>query len=329
MAGSLVVLAVFVVYERHRIKTVGSPLVVLGLFRARTFTAGMMVWLLFWIALGGFFLVWTLYMQVGLGWTPLRAGLTGATFAIGAAAGAGTSVQVLTPRFGRKVLTTGALLNALAFVWYGWVAYHYGPSVTTWEMLAPLVLAGIGFGLVVAPIIDLILTGVPTRDAGSASGLLNTTQQVGMALGVALVGVLFFAQLDHDSGRGVDKVTPAVQQELTAAGIPAAQQNQIITGFRACVRDRSAATDPTAVPASCRTGATGPQAERLQALLTSSGAQANSHNFARTFALTLQYAVGLLVLVFLGMFFLPRRAEVSALEAEMSALDETDRQPVT
>jgi hypothetical protein len=64
----------------------------------------MVAWLIFWIALGGFFLVWTLYMQVGLGWTPLRAGLTAVAFAVGAAAGSGMSVQVLTPRFGRRVL---------------------------------------------------------------------------------------------------------------------------------------------------------------------------------------------------------------------------------
>src|SRR5215475_6575620 len=89
MAGSVIVMAVFVVWERWRTNTVGSPLVVLSLFRARAFTAGMTVWTIFWIALGGFFLVWTLYMQVGLGWTPLHAGLTAASFAVGAAAGAG------------------------------------------------------------------------------------------------------------------------------------------------------------------------------------------------------------------------------------------------
>ena len=57
--------------------------------------------------------------------------------------------------------------------------------------------------------IDLILTDVPVEDAGSASGLLNTTQQVGMALGVALVGVLFFTHLDNGSDYGVDEVTPS------------------------------------------------------------------------------------------------------------------------
>jgi hypothetical protein len=67
MGGSVIVMAVFLVYERWRSERVGSPLVSLGLFRARAFTSGMAVWTIFWIALGGFFLVWTLYMQVRLG----------------------------------------------------------------------------------------------------------------------------------------------------------------------------------------------------------------------------------------------------------------------
>ncbi|WP_205856172.1 MFS transporter, partial [Phytoactinopolyspora endophytica] len=179
MAGGALVLAVFVAYERRRTRTVGSPLVVLNLFQARAFTVGMAMWLIFWVALGGFFLVWTLYMQVGLGWTPLRAGLTAASFAVGAGAGSGLSVQVLTPRFGRRVLMAGALLNAAGFVAYLWVASRSGPEIDSWQMVSPLIVAGVGFGLVVAPMIDLVLTDVPVRDAGSASGLLSTVQQLG------------------------------------------------------------------------------------------------------------------------------------------------------
>src|SRR5215475_9606949 len=98
MGGSAVVMAVFVGYEQWRTRRARSPLVVLSLFRGRSFTAGMTVWAIFWVALGAFFLVWTLYLQVGLGWTPLHAGLTAVSFAVGAAAGAGLSVEVFTPR---------------------------------------------------------------------------------------------------------------------------------------------------------------------------------------------------------------------------------------
>jgi EmrB/QacA subfamily drug resistance transporter len=323
MAGSVVLLALFVVYERWRIRNVGSPLVVLTLFKVKEFAAGTAGFLLFWISLGGFFLVWTLYMQAGLGWSPIRAGLTSVSFAIGAGAGSGLSVQLLTPRFGRKVLMAGALLNALGFVSYFLVANEYGPDISSWHMVGPLLVSGLGFGLILAPMVDAILTGVRTEDAGSASGILNTTQQVGLALGVALVGVLFFTQLDNDSGRGVDKVTPGLSQQLTAAGIPAAQQEPILAGFRTCVRERSAATDPTDVPPSCQPGpGTPPQVE---ALLTQAGLEANAHNFSRTFGITLWYAVGLLVAVFLAVFALPKRVRLSQLDEELLNLE---KQPV-
>jgi EmrB/QacA subfamily drug resistance transporter len=302
LAAGLVLLAAFVAYEWRRARTVGSPLLVLGLFRVRAFSVGMVVWLAFWVASGAFFLVWTLYLQVGLGWSPLRAGLTGALFAVGGAAGAGLSVQLFTPRYGRKVLMAGALLNAAGFAGYSWAVSGYGPGIHTWQMAVPLLVTGFGFGLVVAPMIDLVLTGVPVRDAGSASGLLSTIQQVGLALGVALVGVLFFNQLDHDSGRGVDAVTAGLHRQLTGAGIPAANQDGIIAGFRACVHDRSAATDPTVMPPSCRPGG-GDLAE----VLTRAGVDANAHNFSRTFGVTLWYPAALLVLVFVGMFALPHR----------------------
>jgi EmrB/QacA subfamily drug resistance transporter len=326
MAGSLAVLALFVAYERYRTRTVGSPLVVLGLFRARAFSSGTTLWLIFWVALGGFFIVWTLYMQVGLGWTPVRAGLTAVSFAVGASTGAGLSVQVLTPRFGRRVLMAGALLNAAAFGGYAWAASHYGPGIESWQMVAPLVLAGVGFGLVVAPMIDAILTKVPIKDAGSASGLLNTTQQVGMALGIALVGVLFFGLLADHSGYGVDKVTPRLHQQLTAINVPPQDQDAIVAGFRACVQDRSSATDPTKVPASCQVTAAepgSPAAKQLQKVLVSAGEQANAYNFARTFSITLWYAVGILLVVFLGLFTLPRHVQARDLDVELSALGDS------
>jgi MFS family permease len=331
MAGSVIVMAVFVAYERWRTRRVGSPLVVLSLFRARAFTAGMTVWTIFWIALGGFFLVWTLYMQVGLGWTPLHAGLTAVFFAVGAAAGAGLSVQVFTPRFGRSALMAGALLNAAGFAGYAWAGSHFGPGIHSWQMLVPLAVAGFGFGLVAAALVDLILIGVPVRDAGSGSGVLSTSQQVGMALGVALAGVIFFNLLASGSGHGARTVTPTLRSQLTAAAIPAPSQNKIIAGFRACVHDRSAATDPTKVPASCQTRSAAPalpaaQQRELQALLARAGQQANAHDFARTFTATLWYAASILIAVFLGLLALPRRVRSEDTDARLPAAERASPQ---
>lgn len=321
MAGSVVLLGVLLVQQRFRARRAGSSLVVLSLFRLRSFSAGIAVFLLFWIAQGAFFLVWTLYVQVGLGWSPLRAGLTAVAYAVGAAAGSGLSVQVFTPRFGRSTLMAGALLNAVGLFWYAVIAVRYGPGIHSADMLAPLVVAGFGFGLAVAAMVDAILGDVPGRDAGSASGLLSTQQQVGVALGVALLGVLFFGLLASDSARGVDAVTPSLQTQLSAVHVPAADQGPILAGFRTCVHDRSAATDPTVVPASCQPrpvpGTSPAQQRQIQALLNNAGSQANSHNFARIFSVTMWYVGGILIVVTLGMFALPRKVRIRGLEGEL------------
>ncbi|WP_433681375.1 MFS transporter [Nocardia sp. CA-119907] len=311
MAAAAAVFGVFVAFERRRARTVGSPLIDLELFRSRPFTVGLASWLLFWIGLGGFFLVWTLFMQAGLGWSAMRAGLTAVFFAVGAGIGAGVSVSVLAPRFGRTVLVAGGVVNAAGFGLYGWMAAHYGPSIASWQMVIPLIITGAGFGMVVAPTIDLLLGQVPAREAGAASGLLNTVntgQQLGTALGVALVGVVFFGQLDHDSARGVEVVAPQVRSELTTIGVPEPAQDQIVANFLACVRDRSAQVDPTAVPASCQSSDPGSYA--VAQVLTDAGERANAINFANTFRYTLWYGIGLLALMCLGFLGLPKDARL-------------------
>lgn len=198
MAGSLVVLAVLVAYERRKSARDGSPLVELSLFRVKSFAAGIAVQTVFGIALGVFFLVWTLYMQVGLGWTALRAGLTGVPFSIAVSVAAGVSVQLLVPRFGRKVLQAGALVMAAGVLLYIWESERYGLGIASWQMALPLTVMGAGMGLIVAPLTDAVLSQVPREHAGAASGLINTVQQMGNALGLGLVSVVFFgAMSDH------------------------------------------------------------------------------------------------------------------------------------
>ncbi|MFB7779378.1 MFS transporter [Streptomyces bauhiniae] len=202
MAGSLPVFAALVWYERRKAARDGSPLVELSLFRVRSFAAGIAVQTVFGVALGVFFLVWTLYMQIGLGWSVLRAGLTGVPFSLAVSTAAALSVQFLVPRFGRKVLQAGALTMGLGVLLYIGESHRYGLAIASWQMALPLVVMGVGMGLIVAPLTDAILSEVPREHAGSASGLLNTVQQMGNALGLGLVSVVFFGQI-------ADRLTPA------------------------------------------------------------------------------------------------------------------------
>ncbi|MGX1131291.1 EmrB/QacA subfamily drug resistance transporter [Streptomyces glaucescens] len=197
MAGAVVVFGALVAYERRKTVRDGSPLIELSLFKVKSFAAGIAVQTVFGIALGVFFLVWTLYMQIGLGWGPLKAGLTGIPFSIAVSMAAGLSVQKLVPRFGRKVLQAGALIMAAGVLLYLWEADHYGLAIAPWHMALPLVVMGVGMGLIVAPLTDAVLSGVPREHSGSASGLINTVQQMGNALGLGLVSVVFFGVIDE------------------------------------------------------------------------------------------------------------------------------------
>jgi len=195
MAGALVVFAALVAYEKRKAARDGSPLIELELFRVKSFAAGIAVQTVFGVALGVFFLVWTLYMQTGLGWSPLRAGLTGVPFSIAVSTAAGLSVQKLVPRFGRGVLQAGALLMAAGVLLYIWESDRYGMAIASWQMALPLIVMGVGMGLIVAPLTDAVLSDVPREHAGSASGLINTVQQMGNALGLGLVSVVFFGEI--------------------------------------------------------------------------------------------------------------------------------------
>ncbi|MFE7059629.1 MFS transporter [Streptomyces californicus] len=214
MVGSLFVFGALVRYQRHKARTDGSPLIELSLFRVKSFAAGIAVQLTFGIGLGIFFLVWTLYMQTGLGWSVLRAGTTGVPFSVAVSVAAAISVQKLVPRFGRKVLQAGALLMIAGLLVYLWESERYGLGITSLQMAVPLVVMGAGMGLIVAPLTDAVLSEVPKEHAGSASGLINTVQQMGTALGLGLVSVVFFGAIG-------DRLTPA---EVGPAFVGAFQQ---------------------------------------------------------------------------------------------------------
>jgi EmrB/QacA subfamily drug resistance transporter len=308
MAAGVPVLAVFVLYERRKGLRNDSPLVELSLFRFRSFASGILTNLTFATTLGVFFLVWSLYMQLGLGWTPLHAGLTGIPFSIGVSAAAGMSVQFLVPRFGRKVVQFGVLLMGGGLVLYIEMAKHLDLSFTSVQMALPLLITGIGMGLVVAPIFDLILTDVPTRDAGSASGLLNTSQQLGQAFGIALTALVFFNMMGSNATKAVDGLKPAVTQQLVAAGVPAAQADQVYASFKQCSVDRAKEKDPSTLPASCPDPAHPDlrQNPAVGRILAAQGVRAGQQTMINGYETTLWFVAGGQFLVFLLMFFLPK-----------------------
>ncbi|MDI2126730.1 MFS transporter [Yinghuangia seranimata] len=313
MAGSLPLFAVFVWYERVKTRRDGSPLVELGLFRARSFSAGMLVLLLFQGCMAAFFLTWSLYQQLGLGWTPLHAGLAGVPFSIGVSVAAGMSIQFLVPKLGRNVLSLGALVLAAGMLVYAWAVDHYGTGISAWQMLVPLVVAGLGMGLLLPPLADTVLSGVDQKDAGSASGVLNAVNQLGNAIGIAVIGVVFFSIMTAQSGASADHAAPQLKRDLAATALPAPYQDQLLAGFKACVHDRADEQDPAVVPASCDDSRLKeipqPIQDQVRTAVQKAGKEAGATDFARAFQRTLYGVAGGMGVVALLIFVLPRRIE--------------------
>lgn len=194
MASSFVTLALFIRYQLYKERKDGSPLVALRLFRFRSFASGLVLNWLFFTITTGFFFTFTIFLQIGLGFSVLQAGISSIPFSIGIGIMAGVAQQ-LVPKFGRYVLTAGALIMALGFLTLIYTVRHFGSHLTSWDCIPALLVAGAGMGMVVAPVVSFVLADVPRADAGSASGLITTMQQIGSAIGVAVVGVVFF---EHD-----------------------------------------------------------------------------------------------------------------------------------
>jgi len=209
---ALVLLAAFVVIERRS----AEPLVRLNIFRVRTVRAANVVMFLVAAGLFAMFYFNTLYLQRVLGYSALEAGLAFLPFTAGIIIGAGLS-QSLVPKLGaREVPLIGmplAIVGLLLFM----RLQPDGSYVT--DLLPGIMLASIGMGLTFVPITLIATSGIPNSDAGLASGLYNTSQQIGGALGLAVLATL-----------AVD----ATQETLTGLGHepqPAEQGQALVDGF--------------------------------------------------------------------------------------------------
>ena len=199
MGFGVLVLVGFVLLQWREERNGGEPLVAVSLFKSRPFAAGIAMMFLFFIPMNGFFLIQTLFLQLGLEYPILKAGLTMIPFSIMVPVLAGISAAILAKKIGRVVLQLGPLVIAAGFVVLIFTVQAVGGTVTPWHLLAGLALSGAGFGMVVAPVGIFVLSEVPTKFAGSASGLFNTTSQLSGALGVAIIGTIFFNGLESST----------------------------------------------------------------------------------------------------------------------------------
>jgi EmrB/QacA subfamily drug resistance transporter len=198
LGAGLVGLGLLGLMEMRRQHTRVAPLLRTGLFRIPAFTTGLIVQLAFAAGLQGFFLIFTLWVQTGQHYSPLRAGLTAVAFSVGSFVLAPQAAP-LAQRFGRLVLALGGLLFAAGIIGVDAGAHHVGTGTNPWPLVPGLIVAGAGLSLLVIPLVNVVLAAVPAEVAGGASGLFSTAQQLGGAIGVAAAGTIFFADLGRHS----------------------------------------------------------------------------------------------------------------------------------
>ncbi|WP_232797148.1 MFS transporter [Blastococcus atacamensis] len=192
-------LVVFVLWEIRYSRRGKEPLVDLVLFRLRSWSFGVAMITLFFAGFTPLFFVFTLYLQTGLGYSALQAGLAITPFAVGSAVAAAVGGRVV-HRFGRSLVAGGLLLVVVGFGGAVLAVALVPENGTGWATIAPLLIGGLGAGLVISPNQALTLSQVPVERAGTAGGLLQVGQRIGAAVGIAAVGSVFFARVATTDG---------------------------------------------------------------------------------------------------------------------------------
>ncbi|WP_022707969.1 MFS transporter [Paracoccus zeaxanthinifaciens] len=171
-----------------------AQLLPVSLLQDRGFLSGISIVMLHFSAIPGMFLVFAIYLQTGFGFTPLESGLATAPFPLGVMTG-----SWITGRFGTKGIpwriATGAAILLCGMTWFRMMTGQPPEGLHIWTFAPPLAVNGLGMGLAISPLFQLVLRDVPGRIAGAATGTMQALQQVGAAIGIAIVSGLFFVRL--------------------------------------------------------------------------------------------------------------------------------------
>lgn len=195
MAGALALAWVCARYFRWREAQDHAALIPPELFAESSFTLGVVVMILFQLAMAGLLLCFTLTLQQGLGFSPLDTALIHVPFAAGATFGIGVMSRRLLPKMGPSLVSIGVWLMLAGLV--GLALAMQLPTSFWWfaAVSLSLLIAGLGMGLVSGPMPPITLSNVDPHHAGAAGGVVKAAQQMGAACGAAFIGAFYFARL--------------------------------------------------------------------------------------------------------------------------------------
>ncbi|GII95059.1 MFS transporter [Sinosporangium siamense] len=202
--GGAALLAGFFLHQQRVAAAGGAPLVPPDLFALRTFRLGLGVNTLLYCGVSAFFMTFMIHLQQGLNMSALESGLIALPWPVGILLS--RPMMRYERRFGPALLRAGPLLLSAGMA-LQYAALAFGTPV--WWLLPGLLIGGFGMGLMGPMLLHTALDGVPRSVAGAASGLLNTVAQIGTALGVALLGGLFFTLLSGGPAAGTAEAMAA------------------------------------------------------------------------------------------------------------------------
>ncbi len=194
-----VLMTLFVRWESRCSRRSTEPLIALSLFRIRSYWLGCLLILFHFAGFTSIFFVTTLYLQSGLHYSALEAGIAITPFALGSGATAGLGGRHVL-QYGRSLVAWGLGMTAVGLAGTVVTAHEVSGRDTGWFLMLPLLLAGLGSGLVISPNQTLTLAQVPVSRGGSAGGVLQTGQRIGASVGIAGVGSVFFMRLNSGNG---------------------------------------------------------------------------------------------------------------------------------
>ena len=218
LAAAVPMLALFVAQQRRRVASGRSPLFETSVLRKRSYVSGVVFVLVFFAAIVGFGLTVGLFLQLGLGFSPLKAALLQVALSVGAFLGSGVGAWAATA-VGRPILHVGLAIMAVGTLVLFFCLRGSGGDVG-WLTLTPgLGVFGLGMGMIFVPLFSIVLGEIDDHEVGSASGLLESLQQLGASLGVAVLATLFFARFDGGHATGSHSTVAAQDTLLVTLGL--------------------------------------------------------------------------------------------------------------
>lgn len=205
---------IFLRWERRVVRRGRAPLLDTRLLSVTPgYPTGAALGLLYFVGFSGIWLVFALYFQHGLGYTPLQSGLAVTPFALGSAVSAAVAGRLVN-RYSRWLTVIGLVAVAIGLAATALVLRAVPAETAAWFVVFPLLVAGIGGGAVISPNVTLTLECVPPWMGGAAAGALQTGQRIGSAIGTAALAAVFYSVLSH-SGRFQSAIAAAL---LTGTG---------------------------------------------------------------------------------------------------------------